>query len=234
MTGRLAPVELLLRSRGRFSASSRRVPWNQLVLIILATGSIYGFAMGSFSGLTALWGQSVVEPERRILQAIYSALKVPALLAITSAICLPSFFVLNTLLGLRDDFSAAMRAILTAQGTLAITLASLAPLILLLYCSTERYTVASISNGLMFFVATLAAQVMMRRHYRHLIARNPRHRVTLLVWLILYVFVATQAAWMFRPFIGDPQLEVAFVRADDWGNCYVKIFEAVTRFTSGR
>lgn len=234
MSTLVARVELLLRSRGRFDPARPGVPWRDLLLLIGLSGAIYGFTMGSFSFLALVWGLPTVEPERRILQSFYSALKVPTLLAVSTAICLPSFYVVNALLGLRDDFAAALRAILTAQGTLAIALASLAPLLVVLYCGTERYAVASISNGLAFLIATLAAQDMLRRHYRRLIARDARHRITLIAWLVLYVFVAMQAAWMLRPFIGDPGLPIEIVRAEDWGNCYIKIGEAISRFFTGR
>ena len=40
----------------------------------------------------------------RVWQVVYSAVKVPFLLFTTFLLSLPSFFVVNTLLGLRPDF----------------------------------------------------------------------------------------------------------------------------------
>lgn len=234
MSSLLANADALLRSRGLFGTEDAQVPWRQLIALILLGGLLYGFTMGSFSTVALLFGQETRDPPLRIFVAVFSALKVPLLLAISTSVCLPSFFVLNTLLGLRDDFASAMRAILAAQGTLAIVLASFSPVTLFFYCCTERYSVASITNGAVFFLATLGAQAIMRRYYRPLIARDGRHRLALTAWLVLYVFVAMQAAWMFRPFIGDPGLSVQFVRLDEWGICYVKIWEALSRFFTGR
>ncbi|MEQ8762660.1 MAG: hypothetical protein RL885_01950 [Planctomycetota bacterium] len=227
-------ADALLRTRGRFGIHDERVPWSSLIVLTVLGGALYGFTMGSFSTVALLFGQETRDPPLRIFVAIFSATKVPLLLALSTSVCLPSFFVLNTLLGLRDDFSSAMRAILAAQGTLAIVLASLSPVTLFFYCCTERYSVASITNGVVFFLATLGAQVIMRRYYRPLIVKDGRHRLALTAWLMLYVFVAMQAAWMFRPFIGDPNLSVQFVRLDEWGICYVKIWEAISRFFTGR
>ena len=69
----------------------------------------------------------------RPLQSLYSGLKVPLLLACAMVVVLPNFFVINTILGLRDDLQAALRGVLAAQGTLAVCLASLAPITALGY-----------------------------------------------------------------------------------------------------
>ena len=63
----------------------------------------------------------------------------------------------------------------------------------------------------------------LRRHYRVLVLRNPRHRITRAAWLVLYVFVAIQLAWVLRPFIGQAEMEVSFLRSDALGNAYVEI-----------
>ncbi|MEQ8837003.1 MAG: hypothetical protein RID07_09390, partial [Lacipirellulaceae bacterium] len=138
-----------------------------------------------------------------------------------------------TLLGLRDDFAAAVRALFTAQAGLAITLASLAPLTLLCYASTISHSQSLAFNGLMFAIASLAGQALLRSHYRPLIARNPRHRQMLLAWGVVYVFVAIQLAWLLRPFIGSRGLEVQFFRDDAWGNAYVVVAKLVWKVLFG-
>ena len=44
-------------------------------------------------------------------QVVYSAVKVPFLLFATFGLSLPSFLVINTLLGLRADFARVVRAL---------------------------------------------------------------------------------------------------------------------------
>jgi hypothetical protein len=74
---------------------------------------------------------------------------------------------------------------------------------------------------------------MLRRSYRPLIARQPRHRLLLVCWLVLYAFVGVQMAWVLRPFIGSPGTPVQFFRTDAWGNAYLvvgrMIWDALTR-----
>ena len=44
---------------------------------------------------------------------------------------------------------------------------------------------------------------------------------------MLYVFVAIQAAWVLRPFVGAPGLPASFFREEAWDNAYVRIFRAI-------
>ena len=209
----------LLRGEGLYGPGRSVVPWRQLVLLVVAGGFLYGAAMGTF-GL-------------RALQALYSASKVPLLLGFATLVCLPSFYVVNVLLGLRDDFSAACRGVFAAQATLAVVLAALAPLTLFVYVSTEDYAQAIVGNGVMFLVATVTGQVTLSHHYRTLIAQNPRHRVGRALWVVLYVFVAIQLAWVLRPFVGSPGIPTGFLRENAWSNAYVQVFAAVATLFGG-
>jgi hypothetical protein len=182
----------------------------RLGLLLLVFGLIYGCVMGTFGGLAG----------QRLLQVVFSAVKVPLLLLVTFAVCLPSFFVLNTLLGLRDDFVLAVRALLATQAGLTVILASLSPLTALWYVSSADYTAAILCNGVMFGVASVTAQGLLRRLYRPLIARNRRQKWMIRLWLVLYIFVGIQAGWVMRPFVGDPNQPVQFFRNDAWSNAY--------------
>ena len=193
----LAQADDVLRGR-----PSRRDGW-----LLLACGLAYGAVMGSFGG--------------RSLQSLYSAMKVPLLLLATVALSLPSFFILNTLSGLRDDFGRALRAVIASQAGLTVILVAFAPLTAFWYASTTDYHAAILFNGAMFGAASVGAQVLLRRAYRPLIARYPRHRWMLRAWLVLYAFVGIQMGWILRPFIGDPTGPVEFFRRGAWDNAYV-------------
>ena len=215
----LDELDALLHARGRFAIGIERPPWLLLLLVIAIAGFLYGLAMGSFAG--------------RPLQALYSGLKVPLLLAVATLLCLPSFYVVNAILGLRTRLEAALHGILAAQATLAITLASLSPVTLVFYLSSRVYSHAILLNGLIFLLATVAGQTTLTRHYRPLITENPRHRINRRVWAISYVFVAVQMAWVLRPFVGSPDLETGFFRENAWSNAYVVVFETVVEALRG-
>lgn len=198
---------------------TERVHLSRPVLQIIGFGILYGCAMGTFGGVGG----------ERLWQPVFSGIKVPMLLLVTFLLALPSFFVLNNLVGVGEDFRRVLRALVTTQAVLTIVLASLAPFTLLWYASLSDYRIAIFFNGLMFAVASITAQAWLRRHYSPLIARDARHRVLLRVWLLLYAFVGIQMGWVLRPFVGDPGNTVQFFRADSWGNAYVILSQMIYR-----
>lgn len=214
-----APVDELLRAEGRFAVDAERVPWLVLAALVSVGGLVFGATMGSFG----------LRPE----QAFYSGVKVPLLLACSSVVVVPSFLVLNTVMGLRDDLPRALRGVFSAQATVALTLAALAPVTAFTYVSGVAYDDAILLNGVVFAIATVAGQTTLSRHYRPLIAANPLHRVGRFAWVSLYVFVAIQLAWVLRPFVGNPRIETRFFREGAWSNAYVEVGRQVWGFLTG-
>jgi hypothetical protein len=208
-----------LRGEGRYAVGRGDVPWRHLAVLVVCGGCVYGASMGFFGA--------------RALQALFSATKVPILLSAATIVCLPNFYVVNTLLGLRDDFPAACRGVFAAQATLSITLAAFAPVTLFVYASSGDYDFAILFNGVVFAVGSVAGQVTLQRHYRALIAANPRHRIGRTAWIALYVFVAVQLAWVLRPFVGSPGSPTSFFRKDAWSNAYVVVVEKIAHALGG-
>ncbi len=220
MVSFLLRVDDVLRQRQRTPVSARpRREMLHLVLIVVVFAAAYGAVLGSFRGIA----------DGRALQIVYAAIKVPMLLLATSAVAMPSFFVLNSLFGLRSDFGAAVRALVSAQAALAIVLAALAPLTAVWYLSCDDYTLAILFNAMMFAVASFAAQGLLRAAYRPLIRHNPKHRGMLWTWLVIYMFVGIQMGWMLRPFVGSAGIEVQFFREGAWGNAYIVVARLIFR-----
>lgn len=191
-----------------------------LLICAVVCGVTYGAVMGSYSGLE--W--------ERCQLLLFAASKVPLLTLGAFTLSLPSFFVINTLLGLRDDFGRALRGLAATQACLAVVLASLAPLTATYYASTANYSSAVVFNGWMFLIATATAQIVLKRHYAPLIAENVRHAWMLRGWLVIYWFVAIQLAWLLRPFVGDPKSPPEFFRVDALSeNAYVVVVRLAWR-----
>jgi hypothetical protein len=211
----LGRVDDLIRGKGSGAPGAGPVHVAFLLTVLVAAGSAYGLVMGLGGG--------------RLLQGLIGAVKVPILLEVTTALCLPSHYVASSLLGLRADFAASLRGILASQAAMAVALLSLAPLLPVLYRSDIDYEAVTLWNGLFFLLAAVAGQAVLARHYRPLIRRNPRHRLMWAMWFALYVFVAIQLAWVLRPFIGTPDLEPRFFREDAWDNAYVRLARLMGR-----
>jgi hypothetical protein len=188
----------------------------QCLVLGLGGAALLGAALGCSSG----------EP----LLGLYAAIKVPLLLVLTTSLCLPSFFVINTVLGLRDDFAAACRALLTAQAVLGLVLGALAPSAVFTSLSVFDPYGQTLIDAVLFALATLAGHHILTRHYRPLVARDPRHRLALRGWLVVYAFAGVQLAWVLRPFRGTEGFAVQFLRPEAFEqNAWVVLLEHVQR-----
>lgn len=191
-------------------------PQKALRLIILC-GMLHGAIMASFRLDT---------PERWLL-VLFGAIKTPMLILCATALCLPAFFVINTVLGLRRDFALAARCILCGQAALTAALASLGPFVRFLYFCGLSHRWAVLSNAFVFALCTLVAHTITLRRYRPLLAISRAHRFTLWFWVVSYAFVGTQLGWMLRPFIGTPGKPAAFLRDEPFSNAYVVIAKLI-------
>lgn len=205
-------AEDLLRGRGALAPGDGPLPTARLVTLVLVCGGLHGLVMGSFAGG---------------LGALFAALKIPLLLLLAPALCLPSFRVVHAVLGLADDLPAARRAVLAGQATLAVSLAALSPVLVLVVLSSDHYHLVKLVNGALFLLASLAAQLTVARHYRPLLARDGRHRWALVIWPTLYLFVALQLGYALRPFVGHPDFPTEFLREDWMGNVYLDLWWAL-------
>jgi hypothetical protein len=220
MTAMTGQVEEVLR--GDLRAAEAQPPARLLtgwLLLILVCGNLYGAAMGSFGGVLG----------DRSLQMLYSAIKVPLLLLVTFLLSLPSFFIFNTLYGLRTEFHQSLRALVASQAGLTVLLAAFAPLTLVWNLSSSSQQATVLFNALLFGAAALGGQVVLRRYYRPLLERDARHGAMLRLWGVVYAFVGIQMGWILRPFVGDPARPVEFFREDTWGNAYVILFTLIQR-----
>ncbi|MBM4060818.1 MAG: hypothetical protein FJ265_06950 [Planctomycetes bacterium] len=162
--------------------------------------------------------------------ALFAAIKVPLLIAFVAGLCLPSFFVVNTVLGLRDDFRAACRGLLAAQATLGIALGAQAPMLVFLGASVLDPYLLTLCDAVQFGAATWAAQRVLARHYAPLLARDARHRHALRGWLVLFAFTGVQVAWVLRPFRGTEGFPVQFLRPEAFEqNAYVVLLDHCLR-----
>jgi hypothetical protein len=198
-------------------AESPRPRWWFYPLIILLAGAFYGGILGSWSA----------GGEGRTLLIPYAAIKLPLVVLATTCVCLPGYFVLSTVLGLRSDFPIALSAIAAGQASIALALASLAPLTRMAYLSGLGHAQALVLAAMMFTLSTAAGAAVMLRRYRPLFAKTNRHRLMLAAWVTMYIFVGIQMGWMLRPFVGTPGIPVTFVREEPLSNAYVAVAKII-------
>src|SRR3990172_4653986 len=99
-------IDQFLRREGPFAGTQARAMFGEQLRLIVVCGAFYGAVMGSYHGVLGDGWK----------QVLLSSVKVPVLFFVTFLLCLPSFFVINTLAGLRDDFPHVLRALLAFQS----------------------------------------------------------------------------------------------------------------------
>lgn len=173
----------------------------------------------------------------QLAQILYSAIKVPILIVVTTAVSLPSFFVANSLLGRRQEFYRSLRAILLAQASLTILLAAMTPLTLFAYISfgplPHGYSLAVLFNASLFGISSIMAQLVLRRSYQLLQLNHPAHAWLIRWWLTVYAFVGVQMAYTLRPYVGSLSAEPSFFRSGPFENAYVRVWELIAGLVSG-
>ena len=81
--------------------------------------------------------------------------------------------------------------------------------------------------------AGIAANVRLVQLLRELSGSAGAARKVLFAWLAGNLLLGSQLSWIFRPFVGSPNLPVEFLRADPFrGSFYEAVFNAARQLLS--
>lgn len=218
------PIGSLLRGEvAQIKAWMESANLRQLTLhavMIIGGAGLYGAAMG--------WWR---DPQ----QALYTAIKLPLIIFLVTIGNALLNAMLAPLLGLNIPFRQSFFAILASFAVAAAILGSFSPILGFLIWNAPTMADARLSGGtygiiLLTHVAVIAfAGVAANLHLRNLLlelggSARVAHRV-LLAWLAGNLFLGTQLSWIFRPFIGSPDLPLQFLRDHPLkGSFYETIF----------
>jgi hypothetical protein len=194
----------------------------QLAVICLGAGC-YGAAMG--------WWR---DPE----QALFTAVKFPLLILLTTLGNALINGMLAPLLGLNIPFRQSLAAILMSCTIAAAILGAFSPLVAFLLWNAPPMSPQAVSGPLysaiiltQVGVIAFAGTVGNGRLFQLLMQLGGRRAVALRVlvaWLAGNLFLGSQLCWIFRPFIGSPVLPVEFFRATALhGNFYEGVLHAI-------
>jgi hypothetical protein len=185
----------------------------RMVAITIACGGLYGLSMGAFHS----W-----------MQALSSALKVPLLLFSTLAVTLPALHLFQLFLGGVFRFVQTLTMALIGTAVMSILLAGLVPVSLLFLLSSPNYAFLNILHVLIFAIAGGCGLLAVNRCRANQGSSDETTDASWWViraWMVLYMFVGTQLAYLLSPFIGHPDKPFQFLRHSE--NFYVQVFQAV-------
>lgn len=193
---------------------------------IVAGAGIYGAVIGSW---------------RDAAQALYTAIKLPMVLLLTTLGNGLLNAMLAPLLGLNVNFKQSLVLVLISFSIASLILAALAPVALFIVWNTPPLggptSLSSPEYGflqltLAFFIAGagIAGNVKLLPVLRQWTRNRNVARTVLLAWLAANLFLGSQIVWVLRPFIWDPAGPSAFIgRQYFHGSFYETVFEAIRR-----
>ena len=183
---------------------------------------VYGFTIG-------LW--------RAPLQAIYTGIKFPLLVALTGTGNALLNGMLAQVFGSGISFRQTALAILMSFAITGLILGALAPVSLFILYNTPALASGAMLLGhsvtLITHVVFIAGAGMIAngRLFRLLKSISPNEIIARRVlggWLAGNLLLGSQLAWVLRPFIGSPGLRIEFLRPDPLrGNFYEAVGHAL-------
>src|SRR5579862_1890953 len=196
------------------------------VIAIAAGAGLYGAAMGSWSCP---------------LQALYSGIKLPLVILLTTAGNGLLNGMLAPLLGLNASFRQSLLVVLMTFAVACLILGALSPVALFLVWNTPPLTAGTheTSPEYGFLQLTLAifvacAGIVGNMRLLPVLSRWTSNqgvaRRVLLAWLAGNLFLGSQICWVLRPFIWEPHGPTRFIGQEYLhGSFYETVFEVVRR-----
>ncbi|MBD0389797.1 MAG: actin-binding WH2 domain-containing protein [Nostoc sp. C3-bin3] len=210
-----------LRDRQGFLEEVRqgiRLP-NKIISLLVCSSlflAVYGGIIGAYHS----W-----------MQALSSAIKLPALYLITLLICIPTLFFANIIFGSKRTFAQHLALVLTAVSVTSVLLFSFAPITLFFLITTNNYQFLILLN-VFIFALTGFIGISSLYHATSLVLEQDNEgsktrQKVLQFWLFLYAFVGSQLGWTLRPFFGTPDSVFQLFREKE-GNFYLSVIQAIS------
>lgn len=201
---------------------------------LLLCGLTIVVGAGAFGAAVGCW--------RSVDQALFTALKLPLILLLTALGNALLNALLAPLLGLNLGFRQASLAVLLSFTLAALILGSFAPLLAFyvwnlppmaegLASSRLAFKALQLTSVTVVAFAGIAANVRLYQLLVALAGRAPVARRLLVAWLAANLLLGAQLTWIARPFFGQPDLPVEFLRPNAFeGNFFEAIAYNVRHF----
>ncbi|MFW9851238.1 MAG: hypothetical protein ACFFF4_19085 [Candidatus Thorarchaeota archaeon] len=186
---------------------------------IVVFGALYGVVMGLYAGG---------------VQILYDALKIPMLLLITLYVTLPTYYVLNGILGGNLSLRQLTVLFMVSVSVLTTMLIAFLPVTLFFTLTTPERTFVTygftvLLNVIFFGISGLTAVSYLWQGFSRIHGENKRWVMATMIGTLVLIFVGTQLAWVLRPYF---HFSWNFI-APPSGNFYIALFELIFRLMRG-
>src|SRR5688572_18317429 len=236
MTANVTTLDLPVLLRGepdRLQFGIEEFNFRQLALYV----SVIVLGAGAFGAAMGCW--------RAPMQALYTALKLPLAILLTTLGNALLNALIAPLFGLNLRFHQTVLAVLMSGTIACAVLGAFSPLLFFVIWNTPTnvsqatsvaYNAVQVLEVTMIAFAGIAANVrLLQLLTRYSVQRISALKV-LFAWLVGNLVLGTQLCWIMRPFIGSPGLPVQFFRPDAFrGNFFEAVWWSLSRiFEQGK
>jgi hypothetical protein len=225
--------EFLAAAPDAFYAWMVRRPLN---LVLFCTVSI-AVGAGAYGAVMGSW--------RDPLQAVYTGIKLPLVMLLTTVGNGLLNGMLAPLLGLNLTFRQSFAAVLISFAVTSIVLGALSPVALFIVHNTPplapgttlkspEYAVLQLTLAVFVALAGIIGNIRLLPLLRQWSGSARTGLNVLLAWLAVNLFLGSQISWVLRPFIWEANRPVAFIGSDCFqGSFFETVFNAMCRITFG-
>ena len=208
--------------------------------VVCRQGWLVGFCVaaivvgaGSYGAATGSWRNGV--------QALYTGIKLPLVILLTTLANGLLNGMLAPLLGLNITFRQSFAVVLMSFAMTAMVLGALSPVAWFIVWNTPpltgetkisapEYALLQLTLTAFVALAGVMGNVRLVPLLRQWAGRTVVARNVLLAWLAANLFLGSQISWVLRPFIWDANRPVEFIGADCFGGSFFEtIFKAACR-----
>lgn len=189
------------------------------ILATIISAALYGAVMGLYAGG---------------IQILFDAVKIPLLLLISLFVSLPTYYVLNGILG--GELSLRQMAVLfmISMTIMSVMMIAFLPVTLFFTLTTPERTFAAygftvLLNVLFFALSGLTAVSYLLNGFNRIHGENKKWVPAMMIGSAVLAFVGTQLAWVLRPYF---HVSLAFVAPPE-GNFYIALFGLIVRLLTG-
>lgn len=182
------------------------------------------------------------------LQATVSAVKLPILFLLTTAICFPTLYMFLSYLGIQQGLKQLLGLMLLSLTYISLVLAAFAPVTFFFLITTNGYEFYKFINIVVFSIAGFIGIRLFYAQMGEIITTAwPKPQYTtdntgqlltpansngqkalwfLFAWAIMFAFIGAQLSYTLSPFFGDPSK--TFILINDGGsNFFLDVRETI-------
>jgi hypothetical protein len=187
------------------------------------------------------------------LQLVSSAIKMPILFLLTTAICFPTLYMFLSYLGIKQGLKQLVGLMLLSLTYISLVLAAFAPVTFFFLITTDGYEFYKFVNVIIFGIAGF---IGIRLFYSQMAIiineawKQPQQVITdedalqtepancadntkkarnfLFAWAIMFAFIGAQLSYTLSPFFGDPNLDFVLINAGN-SNFFMDVLYTLSR-----